>query len=64
LAAEKERTLERSFPLLESALAGDRGGNGEQAPPAPPKPAAPAPTSLDALLGGASASSEEPVEEQ
>ena len=31
LAAEKERTLERSFPLLESALAGDRGnGDGER----------------------------------
>jgi DNA-directed RNA polymerase subunit beta' len=52
LAAEKERLLERSFPLLESALAGDRGnGHGEAAPSAPPKPVAP--SSLDALLGGA-----------
>ena len=33
LAAEKERALERSFPLLESALAGDRGnGHGDTAP--------------------------------
>jgi DNA-directed RNA polymerase subunit beta' len=56
LAAEKERVLERSFPLLESALraqsgGGDGaatppGGNGER--PAPPRPA---PTGLDALLG-------------
>jgi DNA-directed RNA polymerase subunit beta' len=52
LASEKDRTLERSFPLLESALAGDRGnGNGDAAPTpmAPPQPAAP--SSLDALLG-------------
>jgi DNA-directed RNA polymerase subunit beta' len=54
LAAEKERALERSFPLLESALA-DRGGNGHgdsapAQPMAPPQPAAP--SSLDALLGG------------
>jgi DNA-directed RNA polymerase subunit beta' len=61
LAAEKERVLERSFPLLESALRaqGDGGapavqppgGNGEHA--APPRPA---PTGLDALLGGATGS--------
>jgi DNA-directed RNA polymerase subunit beta' len=52
LAAEKERVLERAFPLLESAVAGDRG-NGESvpAPAAPSQPAAP--SSLDALLGGA-----------
>jgi DNA-directed RNA polymerase subunit beta' len=52
LAAEKERVLERAFPLLESAVAGDRG-NGESSPTpaAPPQPAAP--SSLDALLGGA-----------
>ena len=62
LAAEKERTLERSFPLLESALAGDRG-NGEQPPAAPPKPAAP--SSLDALLGGATGSSSaKPAEDE
>jgi DNA-directed RNA polymerase subunit beta' len=52
LAAEKERALEKSFPLLESALAGDRGNGHDSAnlPPAPvPQPAAP--SSLDALLG-------------
>ena len=48
------RALERSFPLLESALA-ERGGNGHgdgapTTPMAPPQPAAP--SSLDALLGG------------
>jgi DNA-directed RNA polymerase subunit beta' len=69
LAAEKERTLEKSFPLLESALA-DRGGNGHGsgpisqppvptlAPVAPPQPAAP--SSLDALLGMGGASVDEP----
>jgi DNA-directed RNA polymerase subunit beta' len=52
LAAEKERTLERSFPLLESALAGDRGnGHGDTTPAPAPKPVAP--SSLDTLLGGA-----------
>jgi DNA-directed RNA polymerase subunit beta' len=55
LAAEKDRVLERSFPLLESALAGGDGANGERKPPsAPPQPAAP--TSLDALLGGGGSS--------
>lgn len=57
LAAEKERVLERSFPLLESALQG--GGtaapatNGDAAPAVPQEPvAAPEVTgSLDALLG-------------
>jgi DNA-directed RNA polymerase subunit beta' len=67
LAAEKERTLERSFPLLESALAGDRGnghGNGESAaapatiPVAPPQPAAP--SSLDALFSAPAGSSATP----
>jgi DNA-directed RNA polymerase subunit beta' len=62
LAAEKERVLERSFPLLESAIraqGGDGasphggGGNGER--PAPPRPA---PSGLDALLG----QSPEPIE--
>jgi DNA-directed RNA polymerase subunit beta' len=56
LAAEKERVLERSFPLLESALRAQGGpdgatppaGNGER-----PAPSRPAPTGLDALLGGA-----------
>ena len=57
LAAEKERVLERSFPLLESALQG--GGtappatNGDAAPAMPQEPVAtPEVTgSLDALLG-------------
>jgi DNA-directed RNA polymerase subunit beta' len=58
LAAEKERVLERSFPLLESALRAQggaaggatpqQGGNGERSPA--PRPA---PTGLDALLGEA-----------
>ena len=57
LAAEKDRVLERAFPLLESAAAsGDRAnGHGDGTPSAPSKPAAP--TSLDALLGGATGSS-------
>src|SRR4029079_11946734 len=52
LAAEKGRVLERSFPLLESALA-DRGGNGDgqAAPIAPPTATKPAPSGLDALFG-------------
>ncbi|MEM9353226.1 MAG: DNA-directed RNA polymerase subunit beta' [Planctomycetota bacterium] len=55
LAAEKERVLEKSFPLLESALqaAGDGPvdtGNGDAGvPPAPP--AAEVPSDLDSLLG-------------
>jgi DNA-directed RNA polymerase subunit beta' len=67
LAAEKERVLERSFPLLESAL---RGGGGDGATPAAKpteatdgngqrgevRPAAP--TGLDALLGGADVGSD------
>jgi DNA-directed RNA polymerase subunit beta' len=63
LAAEKERVLERSFPLLESAL---RGGGGDGATPAQAsdgngqhgesRPAAP--TGLDALLGGADVGSD------
>jgi DNA-directed RNA polymerase subunit beta' len=54
LAAEKDRILERSFPLLESALAGGDGSNGERTAPGPPSAPEPAaPSSLDALLGGA-----------
>ncbi|HEY4235349.1 MAG TPA: hypothetical protein VGM76_18095, partial [Lacipirellulaceae bacterium] len=56
LAAEKDRVLERAFPLLESATAGDRGGNGDGASAQATKPK-PAPSSLDALLGGATGSS-------
>ena len=50
LAAEKGRVLERAFPLLESAGAPDRGGNGDGALNVPP-PQQPAPSSLDDLLG-------------
>jgi len=46
LAAEKERILDRSFPLLETAGSAGRG-NGDAARP----PQAPSPSSLDALLG-------------
>jgi DNA-directed RNA polymerase subunit beta' len=53
LAAEKGRVLERAFPLLDTAAAGERGGNGDGAPAPTAAPAQPAPTSLDALLGGA-----------
>jgi DNA-directed RNA polymerase subunit beta' len=52
LAAEKGRVLERAFPLLESAVAGERG-NGDGAPAPTAAPSQPAPSSLDALLGGA-----------
>ena len=62
LAAEKERVLERSFPLLESALQGGGDGapasNGDAAPTtgspmgvAEPIASAEVPSSLDALLG-------------
>jgi DNA-directed RNA polymerase subunit beta' len=57
LAAEKERVLERSFPLLESALraGGDgAGGNGERGEPRPA-----APKGLDALLGETGGESDE-----
>jgi DNA-directed RNA polymerase subunit beta' len=55
LASEKERVLERAFPLLQTAGT-DGGGNGDGASTAaPPKPKA-APSSLDALLGGAAGS--------
>jgi DNA-directed RNA polymerase subunit beta' len=57
LASEKDRVLERAFPLLESAVAGGDGANGEkrqqQPSPAAPEPAAP--SGLDALLGGGGA---------
>ncbi len=59
LAAEKERVLERSFPLLESALAGQTaGGDGASETPPPPQPPQPAPSSLDALLGHAETEAE------
>jgi DNA-directed RNA polymerase subunit beta' len=55
LAHEKERVLERSFPLLDSALQ-TRGGmpkNGDNVEPFPSEPAyqSEAPSGLDALLG-------------
>jgi DNA-directed RNA polymerase subunit beta' len=59
LAAEKERVLERAFPLLESAVRGaSPTGDGSSGAPASdgngqrPEPSRPAPTGLDALLGG------------
>jgi DNA-directed RNA polymerase subunit beta' len=51
LAAEKERVLERSFPLLETATPSADGSNGESAAAAPEHPIPAAPTSLDVLLG-------------
>ena len=54
LAGEKERVLERSFPLLESALrtaGGDGNGERSPAPARQPAPSGPAPSGLDALLG-------------
>ena len=50
LAAEKERVLERSFPLLETAVPSADSPNGDSAP-APEQPIQSAPTSLDVLLG-------------
>ncbi len=66
LAAEKERVLERSFPLLESALQGGDGtptSNGEGAPAGTAQPAASpeVPSGLDALLGMEQAAEEPPV---
>ena len=52
LAAEKGRVLERAFPLLETAAAAERSGNGEGMPTPPPAPKPVVPTSLDDLLGG------------
>ncbi len=55
LAAEKERVLEKSFPLLESALQSGQDGipssNGEEALEPPQTPMAEIPSSLDALMG-------------
>lgn len=57
LAAEKERVLERSFPLLDSALQARSGDstptNGEdrETPPGEPVYQSEAPSGLDALLG-------------
>jgi DNA-directed RNA polymerase subunit beta' len=56
LAAQKDRTLVSSFPLLESA--GDDGasegdGSAASSPPSPGPSTSSAPTGLDALLGGA-----------
>jgi DNA-directed RNA polymerase subunit beta' len=59
LAAQKDRVLERSFPLLESALQSGDGANGEKRPAAEERSARTAPTSLEALLGE-SDSGEEP----
>ena len=69
LAAEKERVLERSFPLLESALQGGGGGDGAPAsngegvapPTAEPIASPETPSSLDALLGSGP---EQPTEPQ
>jgi DNA-directed RNA polymerase subunit beta' len=63
LASEKERVLERSFPLLESALrTAGSDGNGERTPPPERQPA---PSGLDALLGegGQESSSDLPAED-
>jgi DNA-directed RNA polymerase subunit beta' len=55
LAAEKERVLEKSFPLLESALQSGRdgmpGSNGEESMAPTHQPRAEVPASLDALMG-------------
>jgi DNA-directed RNA polymerase subunit beta' len=69
LAAEKERVLERSFPLLESALQSADGGgdgNGQSSPPSSatqqdsPLPATP--SGLDALLGQSGPAESGPVQ--
>jgi DNA-directed RNA polymerase subunit beta' len=53
LAAEKERSLVSSFPLLESGGNGEEGGNGSEAASTPTEgESAPAPGTLDTLLGG------------
>ena len=65
LAAEKERVLERSFPLLESALqTGGEGAparNGEGAPTVPAAIPEEVPSGLDALLGIDQAPEEPPA---
>jgi DNA-directed RNA polymerase subunit beta' len=53
LAAEKGRVLERAFPLLESASASERAGNGDAHVQPPAQQSSSAPSSLDELLGGA-----------
>ena len=50
LAAEKERVLERSFQLLETAVPSADSPNGESTP-SPGQPIQSVPTSLDVLLG-------------
>jgi DNA-directed RNA polymerase subunit beta' len=60
LAAEKGRTLERAFPLLESAVAAQRG---DGAAPAPAPAMKPAPSALDSLLGGVDPEEESPADE-
>jgi len=65
LAAEKERVLERSFPLLDSALQAQQsdlssGNNGEGVAPAASEPVA---SSLDALLGTSAATETPPSTE-
>jgi DNA-directed RNA polymerase subunit beta' len=67
LAAEKERVLERSVPLLESALQGGGGdgapvsnGEGAAAPVAEPIASPETPSSLDALLGSGPEPTTEP----
>lgn len=54
LAAEKDRILSRSFPLLDGAEDTNGGPVKPQAAPSMPKPQAPAP-SLETLLGGGGA---------
>ena len=66
LAAEKERVLERSFPLLESALQGGGGssvsnGEGATTSVAEPVVSPEVPSGLDALLGmGSDVTEEQP----
>jgi DNA-directed RNA polymerase subunit beta' len=52
LAAEKGRVLERAFPLLESASAGERTTNGDGAAASSQTHRPAVPSSLDQLLGG------------
>ena len=68
LAAEKERVLERSFPLLESALQGSgegaptsNGEGGASTSVAEPLASAEVPSGLEALLGMGQPAEEPPV---